>query len=384
MRQGNNVNDRRDSLVSELGSTRFRSTGLFLAGVLCTLHSATGQSKDSSQALSVSGFVDAYYSKNFADPASRTNKLRNFDIPENQINLSLAEVVLQKKAAPVGFRADIDYGTANDVVQGIAPYGTTPYSTSANIQQAYITGVIPLGNGLTADVGKFVTHMGYEVIESKDNWNYSRSLLFAWAIPYYHTGLRLTYPFADNLTVAVHVVNGWNSVIDNNAEKSLGLAVSYAPAGSTGLVLNVIDGFEQPSGMDVGKKKVFDFIVTQNLSDAFAVSLNADYGDESLPGGLYTWKGVAVYGRYAFGPRSAFALRAEVFDDPRGYATGVGVPALDVKELTATYEYKFADALLLRGEGRADFANAAIFDRKATVNSVNGQATILVGIVAMF
>ena len=28
------------------------------------------------------------------------------------------------------------------------------------------------------------------MIESKDNWNYSRSLLFAWAIPYYHFGLR--------------------------------------------------------------------------------------------------------------------------------------------------------------------------------------------------
>ena len=370
--------------MSRLASTRLCNTGLFFAGVMSALQFATGQSKDSSQAISVSGFVDAYYSRNFADPASRTNKLRNFDIPENQINLSLAEVVLQKKAAPVGFRADIDYGTANDVVQGIAPYGTTPYSTSANIQQAYLTGVIPLGNGLTADVGKFVTHMGYEVIESKDNWNYSRSLLFAWAIPYYHTGLRLTYPFADNFTLALHVVNGWNSVIDNNAEKSLGLAVSYAPTGSTGVILNVIDGFEQPSGMDAGKKKVFDVIVTQNLSDAFAVSLNADYGDESLLSGLYTWKGVAVYGRYAFSPKSAFAIRAEVFDDPRGYATGLGVPGLDVKELTATYEYKFADALLVRGEARDDFANAPIFDKKTNVNSMNGQMTILVGIVAMF
>jgi hypothetical protein len=150
------------------------------------------------------------------------------------------------------------------------------------------------------------------------------------------------------------------------------------------LILNVMDGFEQPSGVDAGKKKVFDFIVTQNVSDAFALTLNADYGDESLVNGLYVWKGVAVYGRYAFNPQSAFAIRAEVFDDPRGYATGLGVPGLDVKELTATYEYKFADALLVRGETRYDFSNAAIFDRQADVNSVNGQMTILVGIVAMF
>ncbi|HTY59175.1 MAG TPA: porin [Bacteroidota bacterium] len=361
-----------------------RNAGLLVASVLCVLQSTSGQSKDSSQAISVSGFVDAYYSRNLASPASRVNKLRNFDIPENQINLSLAEIVLQKKASPVGFRADIDYGTANDVVQGIAPYGTTPFNTLTNIQQAYLTGVIPFGNGLTADVGKFVTHMGYEVIESKDNWNYSRSLLFAWAVPYFHTGLRLTYPFADNVTVAVHVVNGWNSVIDNNAEKSLGLAVSYSPTGSTGLILNVIDGCEQPAGADAGKKKVFDLIVTQNLSDAVALTLNADYGDESLIGGLYTWRGAAVYGRYAFTPKSACAIRAEILDDPRGYATGLGVPRLDVKEVTGTYEYKFAEALLVRGEARYDFCNAPVFDKKAGVDTENGQMTILVGIVAMF
>ena len=28
------------------------------------------------------------------------------------------------------------------------------------------------------------------MIEAKDNWNYSRSLLFALAIPFYHVGVR--------------------------------------------------------------------------------------------------------------------------------------------------------------------------------------------------
>ena len=68
------------------------------------------------------------------------------------------------------------------------------------LQQAYLTAVLPVGAGLTVDVGKFVTHMGNEVIESKDNWNYSRSFLFAYAIPYYHTGIRLTYPLASTLS----------------------------------------------------------------------------------------------------------------------------------------------------------------------------------------
>ncbi len=366
------------------GSISVRRGSFLVPFLFVAVQFAAAQPKDSTRAITLSGFVDAYYSKNIAAPESRTNKLRNFDIPENQINLSLAEIVLQKKASPIGFRADLDYGTANDVVQGIAPYGTVPYSTLTNVQQAYLTAVIPVGEGLTADVGKFVTHMGYEVIESKDNWNYSRSLLFAWAVPYFHTGLRLTYPFSNTFTAAVHVVNGWNSNIDNNAEKSLGLAFSYSPTGSTSVILNVMDGFEQPTAVDVGKKNVFDLIVTQQVSDAFAITLNADYGDETLLGGLTIWRGAAVYGRYAFNPKSAFAMRAEILDDPRGYATGLGVPQLDVKEITATYEYKFADALLIRGEGRYDFSNAPVFDKKTNVNTENGQMTFLLGIVAMF
>ena len=38
------------------------------------------------------------------------------------------------------------------------------------------------------DAGKFVTPIGAEVIESQDNWNYTRSILFGYAIPFYHLG----------------------------------------------------------------------------------------------------------------------------------------------------------------------------------------------------
>ena len=55
-----------------------------------------------------------------------------------------------------------------------------------------------MGKSLQVDAGKFVTHMGFEVIESKDNWNYSRGLLFQFAIPYFHTGVRVTGPINDN------------------------------------------------------------------------------------------------------------------------------------------------------------------------------------------
>ena len=47
---------------------------------------------------------------------------------------------------------------------------------------------------MQCDVGKFVTPIGAEVIESQDNWNYTRSILFGYAIPFYHVGVRATCP----------------------------------------------------------------------------------------------------------------------------------------------------------------------------------------------
>jgi hypothetical protein len=345
---------------------------------------ALGQSNDLVKGIALGGSIDVYYGANFSSPASRMNKLRNFDIPANQVNLSLAEISLQKKAEPIGFRLVAGFGTASDVVHGIAPYGTSEYSALTNIQQAYLTAVVPVGNGLTVDAGEFVTHIGNETIESSDNWNYSRSLLFAWAIPYFHTGLRVSYPIASTLSVTAHVVNGWNSVLDNNSEKSAGLTVNWMPTSSTGIIFNVIDGFEQPTGLGAGKKTVFDLVLSQRVVQAVGLVLNADFGRERLVSGLQTWMGIALYGRYVLDSKSTVGIRGEIFRDPEGYATGLGIPNLEVREVTGTYEYRFADVLVLRGEGRYDIANVPLFDRRASVNAEKGQFTLLMGLVAVF
>ena len=369
--------------MKKIGNNIAMMLGLMLSAVGTTNAIAQDSSKSASlQNIDVSGFVDAYYSENFAQPTSRINRLRNFDIAENQVNLSLVEVVFQKKAQPVGFRLDVDYGSANDVVQP----GVT--STASLLQQAYLSVIVPVGSGLTVDAGKFVTHMGYEVIESKDNANYSRSLLFAWAVPYYHTGVRIGYAFSNAFAATLHIVNGWNSVVDNNASKSLGLTLNYAPLPTTDVILNLIGGHENLTPIEYGSRNVADFILTHQLTDAFSLGLNADYGEAHTYSGTMVWKGAALYGRYSMTDKTALAVRGEIFDDPQGYAMGVG-PKSDVKEVTGTYEYKFANALLLRGELRYDFSNVAAFDKKATssssgIGTETTQLTFLIGAVVTF
>jgi hypothetical protein len=375
-----------DAMQKKLGedsdSTKILALTTQLSGLLVELRKSIDDSKVAQAAVmkpenifSITGFVDFYYSTNFNDPDSRTNRFRNFDIAERQFTLGLAELTVQQAAAPVGFRIDVDFGTVNDLVQ------TGNQGTSNILQQAYLTTVLPVGNGLTVDVGKFVTHMGYEVIEAKDNANYSRSLLFAWAIPYFHVGARVSYPVLSNLTLTAHVVNGWNNIVDNNSKKSFGLTANYALSSSTSITVNVLDGNEQPDTLSFGTKGVYDILVTHQPTDNVTLGLNFDYGDERLANGLATWKGAALYGKYTISPKSAIALRAELFSDPNGYATGI---AQDLHEVTATYEYKFTDQLLVRAELRHDWSNQTVFDKKSTLNAEKHQDTIVLGTIITF
>jgi hypothetical protein len=80
------------------------------------------------------------------------------------------------------------------------------------------------------------------VIEAKDDWNYSRSLLFQLAIPLYHSGVRLTYSPNDKVTLMGGVINGWNDVNDNNTAKSVMASVTFKPSGSLSIIGNYIGG----------------------------------------------------------------------------------------------------------------------------------------------
>ncbi len=317
------------------------------------------------------------------------NQLRNFDIYENQFSLNLAELSVEEQAKPVGFHIDLGFGTANDVVQGLLNPQTgavSPMTSTMDLlEQAYLSALIPIGSGLTIDIGKFSTLMGYEVIETPGNWNYSRSLLFSWAVPYYHTGIRLTYPVENNFTATLCLVNGWNNVVENNRSKTVALGLNYSPSSATTITLNGISGFEQPEGVPYGKTDVGELIVTQKVGEKLALSSDAVYGRERVGGVLNIWKGVALYAKYDLSEESDIALRGEVYYDPQGYTTGVTFPKATFKEITATYEYRPWSHLILMLEARDDFANGKTFlSAGSPIPARTSQPTLLLGAIATF
>src|SRR5262245_45979157 len=147
----------------------------------------------------IGGLVDAYYFWN----SNKVNPLyQAFDVLHNNFDVSMAEVWIAKSPTAdsrVGYKIRTTFGSAADLMASASGQfaAESPYK---NIEEAYGSYLAPAGKGLQIDIGKFVTNAGAEVIEAKDDWNYSRSLLFQLAIPLYHSGVRLTYSPSDKVT----------------------------------------------------------------------------------------------------------------------------------------------------------------------------------------
>ncbi len=328
--------------------------------------------------IDFSGLVDSYYSLNFNHPSRRVNQARLFDTNANQFSLNMAKVSLYHLPDPVGFRLDLGLGPAFDAVHAGEPGGLGPLRY---IQQAYFTYHASIGNGLVLDAGKFVSIHGAEAIETLNNWNYSRSLLFQYATPYYHFGLRASYPLSRTLTGSVLFVNGWNNVVDNNTGKTWGFQGAWSPNAHFSLTSNYMFGPEK-IGSNRGYRHLSDTTATIKVNRQAAFMVNYDYGVDLMGrGGRRRWTGVAGYARLSPRRWFAFVPRLEWFNDADGFTTGV---AQKLKETTLTAEFKMKEGLLTRLEYRRDWSDRRFFDRGNSPAASRTQDTLLAGFVVAF
>ena len=332
--------------------------------------------------LNLKAFVDGYYNYNFNQPRPRVSSLRAFDGPSNQFALNLIELTLAKSPdatnSRLGFNLTLGYGNAMNVVNSTDPGGL---GFAQYLKEAYFSYLAPVGKGLLVDFGKFVTQHGAEVIESKDNWNYSRGLLFTYAIPFYHFGLRAKYAFSDKYQVTGYLVNGWNDIVDNNTGKTFGVQVGWNPTKKLAVVQNYMLGPEQPAN-NQDLRQLTDTVVTYSPTTRLSLMLNYDYGRGDRIAGLprpVWWSGVAGYARYAFSSRYAVATRYEYYDDHDGFTTGA---VQHLNEFTGTFERLIAGHLITRLEFRRDISDQPSF-LKGNL-PVSGQNTMAGGLIFVF
>jgi Putative beta-barrel porin-2, OmpL-like. bbp2 len=319
------------------------------------------------QPVEFHGLVSTSYSFNLNQPPSRTNQLRVFDYDDVDFRVDLVELVVQRPAASpgdFGFRVDFTAGPVSRVVASRGLFrDTTGEGQDIDLHQAFATFVVPVGGGLRLDAGKFITSLGYEVIEGYDGWNdnATHSFLFGYAIPFTHTGVRASYGVSSTVSTTVTLTNGWDDVEDNNRGKTVSLQVGLTPANGFALYLNGIAGPEQNND-DVHYRDVLDVVATWQSGPHLSVSLNGDWGRETAAGAgglMAVWRGAAGYVRLAPGHHFALSLRAERFDDRDGARTGT---PQTLSDLTLTPELRLGPSCVVRGDLRLDTSDRAVFE----------------------
>ena len=188
-------------------------------------------------------------------------------------------------ASRLGYHVALGFGQAMNIVNSTEP---GQFATESNFDQylkeGYLEYLAPIGKGLQINVGKFVTPAGAEVIETKDNWNYSRGLLFALAIPYFHFGTSAKYAFNSKFALTGYLVNGWNNSIDNNSGKTTGFSAAWTPNSKFSLIQNYLVGPEQLND-NSNFRHLSDTVVSFSPNSKLSFLANYDYGHDHLTRG---------------------------------------------------------------------------------------------------
>jgi hypothetical protein len=365
------------------------------------------QSKPWLKTITFDGFVSGADTYNANDPASGLNQFRVFDFTDNAPELDVAEVAVQRPVAKpndLGFR--VDFLAGYSIPPKVASYGwffdnRTGEGEHIDVNQVFLSYIVPVGKGLRLDAGKFVTPLGYEVIEGYDGYNdnYSHSFLFGYAIPYTNTGIKATYALNGKLTGMLMLTNGWDDVHDNNTAKSFGGQIAFTPTSMASLTFNFIAGPERRND-DHDWREVYEVVGTLKPFAQVTFGADALYGREDnaalssfgIPMDAHGG-GFAGYAKYSFHRLFALALRGEIFDDEGGSRTGV--PQV-LKEITLTPQYKLEakwsrwnrhltkidGAFVLRGDLRCDFSDHNVFQTAASFRDY--QFTTAVNLIYYF
>jgi len=336
----------------------------------------------------IGGLVDVYwlYNSNKVPPLYQA-----FNVLYNSFDVSMAEIWVNKTPTAdsrIGYKIRTTFGSAADIMAAASGQFAkeSPYK---NIEEAYGSYLAPVGKGLQIDIGKFVTNAGAEVIEAKDDFNYSRSLLFQLAIPLYHSGIRLTYSPNDKVTLMGGVINGWNVVNDNNTAKSVMASITWKPTGSLSVVENYIGGPEQPDNND-NWRQLSDTVVSYTVNPQLSLMANYDYAHDTtaapapglLPGTSVHWQGIAGYLKYQPNKVVAVIPRVEFFNDPQGFQTAFA-GGQNLSDATITLEVKPADNFIWRIEYRNDFSSQSPFINSSGLAKSN-QNLFMVGFLFNF
>lgn len=305
----------------------------FAVSATLALFTTTNAQDDSTKSLVISGNIDAYYRYNFgagktALGEAYTNNYTSFTNSQSSFELGMASVRADISAlsGKVGAVIDLGFGRRAEefsYADGEYGVGKNGFISLSNVKQAYIT-YSPV-SALKFTLGKFGTHVGYELLDAPLNRNYSMSYMFTNG-PFFHTGLKADItagPVGFMIGAANYTDQSTRYTLDgpNTSVKTLLGQFSTSFADSKWKVyLNYVGFFGSENGHNPSELKSLnqiDLVVTGTISDKFNIGFNGTLQSRTpIDGGESgSWKGLAGYFNFDPSAKVGLTLRSEYIMD---------------------------------------------------------------------
>jgi len=358
-----------------------RKISFSLLGVLCLAGAyAQDSTKEAPKATTISGSVDVYYRYNLANPKSgATNNATSFTNSQNSFELGMATVRLDHSFGKASATVDLGFGRRAQefaYTDGTGwPVGSgNGFVSLANIKQAYLSYAVSDKFKLT--MGKWATHVGYELLDAPLNRNYSMSYMFSYG-PFSHTGLKADISLTKKTALMVGVANPTDYATTTSSSKFVIAQLSTATKDDK---LKVYLNYQGGKLFPDSSLSHIDLVVTGTITDKFSIGYNGTVQSrKSSHTSGKSWWGSALY--FNVDPTSKFGLtlRGEYFDDNKNV---LGASLSKIFATTLSAQIKI-DKLTIIPEVRFDNASQEIFSKNDGTGT-KGTGTLLLAAVYTF
>jgi hypothetical protein len=309
----------------------------------------------------ITGSVDVYYRFNFANPKTTTNNYTSFTNSHNSFELGMASIKADHSIGKASATIDLGFGRRAEEFS----YGDPTHSTLFAVKQAYVSYAVSDHFKLT--MGKWATHVGYELVDAYLNRNYSMDYMFSYG-PFSHTGLKADISLGKKSNFMIGVANTSDIVSTSTSRK---YAIAQFSTASASDKIKAYLNYQGSYGGAFGTSQ-FDLVLIGTVSNVFSIGYNGTVQYVTPKGkSSSSWWGSALYFNYDPASNFGITLRGEYFDNKKAV---VSAPATSIFDVTLSPNFKIGNLTIIP-ELRLDAAKNSIFEKDdgtATKNTVTG------------
>lgn len=278
-----------------------------------------------SDALTIAGYLETYYSYDFANPENHVRQPFIYGYNRhNEINLNLGYIKLAYSSENVRSNISLMAGTYSNDNLSAEP------GVLKNVYEANVGFKISEKKNIWIDAGIMPAHIGFESAIGKDCWALTRSIM-AENSPYYETGAKISYT-TDNgkWFISALILNGWQRIYrkDGNNFPAFGHQLTFKPNSKMMLNSSSFIGNDMPDSTK--QMRYFHNLYGQfQITERLALIAGFDIGAQQTAqhNSTYnTWYAPILILKLSPTDKFSIAARAEYYSDKNGTIIATQTP----------------------------------------------------------